>query len=767
LKHDSKRPNRGKSAQSAALPKAQSGQRKPRLALSPSRKLLFVVVGFVALPLLLLGGVELGLRVAGYGFPTGFFRHLKIGSEEYLVDNDQFGRRFFPAEMARSPAPVVLRANKPPGTYRVFILGESAALGDPKPAYGAGRYLQALLKERFPDVNFEVVNVGVTAINSHAILSIARECAQHQGDLWIVYMGNNEMVGPFGAMTVFGKRAPSLAFVRLSLAIQETRVGQLLMSVIRKLTGKQSGAWEGMKMFLQNRVPANDRRRAVVYENFSRNLRDILQVGLDSGARVILSTVAVNLKDCAPFGSQQDPQQRARESSKFKLLTEGTLSGVKGNIAEALEEFSLAARTAPAAAEPQFQLGTCFLRLTNSTEALQHFQSACDLDALPFRADSHINSEIGRASKESGKPALALCDAAGWFATNSPDGVPGKESFYEHVHFNFDGNYRLARLWAEQLEVQLPAALRNRASEGWASQATCERRLGLTDWNRYKVLEDVQQRLTQAPFTDQLNHSEQVESLKAQVSELQQRFDKSAATEARELCLDALKRAPEDHRLHESYAEFLEGTGDLKEAISQWEQVSRLIPHHHVAYFQAGRLHARLGDLKTARANLAQAVTLRPNLAEGWLELGNVDASLGDREQALRDYEREQQLAPKDHRAYYRVGKVLSAQNHQSDAIKAFRSSLLLKPTYWEARYALGEELAFSGEIEAARKEFEEVIRQKPDYAMAHLNLGVALTQQGHLEEALREFEETTRLDPNNQLAPKYATQLRAKAGLP
>ena len=46
----------------------------------------------------------------------------------------------------------------------------------------------------------------MTAINSHAILPIARECARRDGDLWIIYMGNNEMVGPFGAGTVFGSR---------------------------------------------------------------------------------------------------------------------------------------------------------------------------------------------------------------------------------------------------------------------------------------------------------------------------------------------------------------------------------------------------------------------------------------------------------------------------------------------------------------------------------------------------------------------------------
>src|SRR5262249_25907290 len=163
-------------------------------------------------------------------------------------------------------APVVMQANKPPGAYRVFILGESAALGDPKPAYGAGRYLQTLLRERFPGVDFEVVNVAMTAINSHAILPIARECSRQEGDFWIIYMGNNEMVGPFGAMSVFGSRAPPLAFVRLSLAVQRTRLGQLLMSTVRKLQGKSKpgDTWRGMSMFTQNQVAPHDPRRTVV-----------------------------------------------------------------------------------------------------------------------------------------------------------------------------------------------------------------------------------------------------------------------------------------------------------------------------------------------------------------------------------------------------------------------------------------------------------------------------------------------------------------------
>src|SRR5437879_13703051 len=121
-------------------------------------------------------------------------------------------------------------------------------------------------------------------------------------------MCNNEMVGPFGATTVLGSQSPPWQYVRLSLAIQRTRIGQLLMALGRALTGgsKRGSYRGGMEMFTQNRLLATDRRKEVVYRNFSRNLADILQAGRVSGARIILTTVPVKRNVCRTFGSMFD-----------------------------------------------------------------------------------------------------------------------------------------------------------------------------------------------------------------------------------------------------------------------------------------------------------------------------------------------------------------------------------------------------------------------------------------------------------------------------
>ena len=64
--------------------------------------------------------------------------------------------------------------------------------------------------------DFEVIQAAMTAINSYVLLPIARNCAALQPDLFIVYAGNNEVVGPFGAGTVFNRSMGSLGLIRAS-----------------------------------------------------------------------------------------------------------------------------------------------------------------------------------------------------------------------------------------------------------------------------------------------------------------------------------------------------------------------------------------------------------------------------------------------------------------------------------------------------------------------------------------------------------------------
>ena len=715
------------------------------------------------LPLLLLA-LEGGLRLGGYGYPTAFFKLLKIEGEDYLVQNEDFGLRFFPKETSRRPEPIRIKATKPPGTIRIFVLGESAALGDPEPAYGAGRYLEVLLRERFPGVEFEVVNVAFTAINSHVILPIARDCARQNGDLWIIYMGNNEMVGPFGAATVFGAQAPSRSFVKFGTGLQKTRVGQLLTAGARKLGGPsaKASAWKGMEMFLESQVAPDSPKKERVYENFRQNLDDIVQTGLAAGAKIILNTVAVNLKDSPPFASMLNsnlpPAVRRDFEENFaraKRLEE------QGGFAQAAEFYERALQQDERFAEARFRLGTCQLRATNSADAFKHLQLAADHDALPFRTDSRINALIREAGQKFGPGGLLLFDAAVALGTNQPAGVPGREIFYEHVHFNFDGNYQLARAWAEEVCRVLPGDITKKAVGDWATQEVCEGWLGLSDWNRVFVIEAMLERFHKPPLSSQFNNPERERDLREAAKRLRERTDPTTAAKAGAAYQAAIKRAPTDHLLYENFAKFLESTKNLKPAIAQWQQVGKLLPNNHRAFYQAGRLLAQLNQRDEAQAALTRAIALHPEMAEAWFELGNLHLRADQAELALQSYERAARLEPRNAAYLTFIGKALGKLNRWPEAMAHYRRAIQAQPDLWLAHLALGDALATNQQFEEAGKEFAEVIRLRPGNAQAHFSLGLVQIKLGRPEDARRQFEETLRLEPQNQPAREWLDQIR------
>jgi tetratricopeptide (TPR) repeat protein len=726
---------------------------------------LFRIAAMTLAPLVLLGGAELALRLGGYGYPTSFFRHTTINGEDCLVENDQFGLRFFPPELARSPAPVVMRAQKPPGRYRIFLLGESAALGDPAPAFGVGRYLQALLRERYPGADFEVVCVAMTAINSHAILPIARECARHEGDLWVIYMGNNEMVGPFGAATVFGAKAPPAWLVRLRLALGQTRLVQGLGDLSGRWHGQNRGrTWEGMKLFLENRLAPDDPTREAVYRNFRVNLEDILHAGERARVPIVLSTVAVNLKDLTPFASLPGRASGTNLPPDFgKLAAAAAAARAAGDWQSALRSYESAAALVPRHAEIQFRLGQCELALSNRPAAQARLSQARDDDALPFRADSRLNTIIGQVGRAHARRGVQLFDAVAAMAAHSAAGIPGDESFYEHVHLTFDGNYRLARALAETIAGHLPASITQRATSRWATRESCERDLGLTAWNRREVFDNVVRRLTQPPFAGQPDNALRLGQWRARLNEVRQQLTATNAAAARAIYLEAIRHWPDDFRLHSNFAGFLEAVRDWPAATEEWRQVQSLVPHHHLAPYQVGRLLAAQGRREEARPWLHRAVALRPDLAAGWLELGTLSLAEDKTEEALRHFARARQLVPQDPQIPFQAAKALSRLKRPEEAIRQVREALQLDPDFWEARSFLGEELAFAGRVSEAQQEFEAVLRLKPDHPWAHLNLGVALFKQGRREEAMRHFEEALRLDPQLLPARQYLEQLKGR----
>ncbi|HEV2730264.1 MAG TPA: hypothetical protein VGV15_09555, partial [Terriglobales bacterium] len=431
----------------------------------------------------------------------------------------------------------------------IFVLGESAAMGDPDPAYGFSRYLDVMLQRRYPRMKFEVANTGSVAINSHVLLPIAEGLAKQRPDLFIIYSGNNEVVGPYGPGTALISGGMSMPVIRASILVHSSRIGQLLTKV-----GAQKREWGGMEMFLDKQVPASSPLMKYSYANFEQNLRDTIEVGRKAGARVIVSTVATNLKDCAPFASMHRQGLGQDELHSWTaMVQQGSDLETARSYADALKAYLEASKIDDQYAELEFRIARTLRALGDYGGAKEHFFRARDLDTLRFRADGKIN-DINRSVASSAAGA-ELVDAEAIFSKDSLDGITGSELVYEHVHMTPLGNYLLARAMFLRIAGKMPQAIGRELQEGDVpSQAECERLLAFTDHDRLRITNEMLQRLQRPPFTNQLNHSEQVLRLMFQA----QVPDENPAATANEYRW-AIGQKPDDRVLHHNFGLFLLG----------------------------------------------------------------------------------------------------------------------------------------------------------------------------------------------------------------
>jgi tetratricopeptide (TPR) repeat protein len=587
---------------------------------SPSGRKLWVMrlAASTLVPLLMLGGMELILRIVGYGYDTDYFVQSRVAGKEYLIPNHTFTYRFFPKELSRAPLATRVAAQKPSGTYRIFLFGESAAYGDPDPAYGVGRHLEVLLGERYPETQFEVICTAMTAINSHAILPIARECAELDGDLWIVYMGNNEMVGAYGAGTVFSSRAPSLPVVRGLLALKATRSGQLLSAVLDSIRKDAAPpeSWDGINMFSKN-LRYDDPGRLTAYDNFRGNLEDILKVAGQADIPVLLSTVASNLKDCAPFSSVRSEGLNADQIGRWKEhYSRGQSHEAAGEIAEAIKAYSDAAAIDPGFADLQFRMGRCLLHMGDVEQARQAFEMARDYDGLAVRADSRINGIVRAVGKEMATEDLYFADAEQVLADVSAQGVSGQEQFFEHVHYTLSGNYQLARVLADEIEGILPPEIASTESGPWVSEHICQRKLAATLWDQHRLWNNILLRISVPPHTNQLNHEENLRYCEERKMEVISRIDQNTPRDDRRLYESNLARFPDDNIMIERYGQYLEAMGSRKEAIRQFEKLCQLLPDMEWPHYYLGKILARAGRNEEAAEAFERALQIRSDFPQ-------------------------------------------------------------------------------------------------------------------------------------------------------
>jgi tetratricopeptide (TPR) repeat protein len=679
--------------------------------------LIVTVVG----PVLFLGILELGLRAIGYGYNPHVAIPCEIDGRPHLGENVKFGWRFFPPILAREFEPFLFEVEKPANTCRIFVLGESAAQGAPNNAFRFARILEAMLCERFPDVRFEVITAAMAAINSHVVLEIARDCARYEPDFFVVYMGNNEVVGPYGPGTVLTSALSNLPLIRTAIRLRATKVGQLVSAMGgRRLAEGGSRVWRGMAMFLGNQVRADDPGMATTYSHFQRNLEDICQGVTRRGLQAILCTIGTNLRDCPPFASLHRADLTAEQRTTWDAVyKQGMIAETQGKHTEAIVSYLQAAEIDDSYAEMQFRLASCYERAGDFESARIRYLRARDLDTLRFRADTRINEIIRAVAGRRKTHGVHLADVAAALDANSPHGLAGGEFFYEHVHLTFDGAYLVARTILEVVESRVSGILggiKPHLRHEIPTLEQCAERLGYNDWSRQETLGMVVHGfLAKPPFTNQLGHKEQMERLTAQLDQQQKALTPETLQALATRYVETIARYPDDWRLRWDYGQML--AEDLKQydaSLEQYRIVQKLLPHSHMPYDSLGSVLRTKGDLPAAIVEYEKLLSIKPTSGSACYYLGWCHNKLGRTDQAEDLFRKAIRLEPDNVPAYLDLAELYYKGKRFGDAEKVCREGLEVAPGNARLHGNLGLLLIKKGDRQAGTAEVRKALELDP-----------------------------------------------------
>ena len=738
----------------------------------PSRRRLWVfrLIATVVIPLVVLGMLEGGLRVGGYGHRPGFL--IKAG--DFYQSNPRFGWRFFPPAISRAPLPIHLPIDKPAGTFRIVVVGGSAARGYPDPAFSFSRYLDAMLRSSYPGIRFELVNAAMTAANSHMMRPTARDCAKLKPDLLIVYMGNNEVVGPYGPGTVFAGSSASLSAIRMGLWVKGTRVGQLLGNLVGALaSGDGSAEWGGMAMFLENLVPADDDRLADTYDHFRRNMEDICRTGADAGASVVVCTVPVNLRHCAPFASAHRQGLSAEDLARWQeAYDQGAAREQAGRHEPAVERFVAALALDDRSADLHFRLGRCYVELGRPAEASEHFKQARELDALRFRADAAINDTIRQVVRDAGG-RVTLVDAEEIFETVAAvAGSPGEDLFLDHVHPNYRGNYELARNVFRAVAARLPADVAGDGSTEAPTFERCNDLLALTHLDRLRNAASLWQLTRRPPFTNQLNYRDMRRRMLARREALWAKTIPAAEILAAYDLASAA--APQDATLHLLAATIYGKRKDFPVAAEHLAQVKRLLPNEPQICFVEATMLLDQGNLPEAHRAAAAYLEQLDHSLPSYIAVINLFGTRGHADKAETYARQALARAPEQAAALTLLAKTIQ-YNRRIDRAKHGRAlveaealltrAIEVQPDYPSAWLQLGEVQLARGRMSEASASFSRAAEVDPSLPGAYVGMGTILFRQGQALKAKAYLARAVRLSPDDLSATAKYAELLCLAG--
>ncbi len=380
------------------------------MSLKNKNRIFWLITFFTPVFLFLI--IELVLIVGGYEKEK---QHLFVdapNTPEYLIANNKYIERYFPS-FVPVIAPNPFKKIKETNTFRIFVFGGSSTEGFPYNFYTSfPNQLKQQLLLNTEGLNIEVVNLGMTAVNSYVIHDLAKKVLPYDPDAILIYAGHNEYYGSFGAATTQFGFINSILIKRLILWLKNWRLFQMLEGVLQyDVDSKNINERRTMmaKVISQSNIIKDSEIYNHGIEQFLKNISDVVKIFENKKIPIFIGTIASNLKDQTPLG---DSPEVLKTYQKAQMI----------------------------------------LKEDKPNAALVEFLKAKELDGTRFRAPEDINNVINEITTESSAKLIPIQEL---FRNKSISGIEDNSLFIDHLHPNQQGHKYIADSFFEAI-IKLP-----------------------------------------------------------------------------------------------------------------------------------------------------------------------------------------------------------------------------------------------------------------------------------------------------------------------
>jgi len=227
---------------------------------------------------------------------------------------------------------------------------------------------------------------------------------------------------------------------------------------------------------------------------------------------------------------------------------------------------------------------------------------------------------------------------------------------------------------------------------------------------------------------------------------------------------NAVILVPGDHRFPHLLGVIAENTGELQEAIEQFQKAVELNSEYEATRVRLGDAYLQLNRLAEAREQFEQVLKQFPRSSAAKNGLGNVALAEKKYGEAVDHFEAALKQVPSANRLHYSLamayrglGELEKAEEHLKK-----RGTVGLRPVdalvdgmqqhiQGERLHLIRGRLAFNaGRFQEAFESFSLAVEAKPDSARARVNLGTTLSILEKPGQAIAEYREAIKHDPRN-----------------